>query len=62
MNNWLGPKLRAEIKDHFQKKYSHSLSDNEIKTIATNLVSLVETIGQYKSKNYLSKGADHENN
>lgn len=47
---WLTPELKNEIKFVFEPKYGRQISDDEVKSIAVNLTSYMETVIKWKMK------------
>ncbi len=52
---YLSPKLVKEVRDLFEPRYNHYLSDEEVIEIAENLAGLVEIVLKVKHKEILEK-------
>ncbi len=55
MENWLTKELIKRIREVFEPRYKHPLSDQEVLSIAENLSSLTEVVLKFKWKQKYEK-------
>lgn len=48
MKSWLTPQLKEEVRKVFEPRYKRKLSDEEVISIANNLVNLMETYAKFR--------------
>ncbi|MCX6784005.1 MAG: hypothetical protein NT141_02970 [candidate division WWE3 bacterium] len=51
MVTWLNETLKAEIQKVFKPRYGRELTNEELETIATNLVSFMESVAGINKPN-----------
>lgn len=57
MDSWLNEDLKKKIRKVFEPRYKRILTEDEVVSIANNLVALMETYAKYRWRNEYGQAA-----